>query len=51
VLNQNGISSKSMLTLQVIPSLYTHIEPIVNQVLWDDIKSENSMSELNITTE
>jgi hypothetical protein len=51
VLNQNGISAKSMLTLQVIPSLYTHIEPTVNQVLWDDIESENSMSELNITTE
>ena len=51
VINQNGISAKSILTLQIIPSLYTHIEPTVNRILWEDIKSENSMSELNITKE
>ncbi|SFZ97751.1 hypothetical protein MNB_SV-5-819 [hydrothermal vent metagenome] len=51
VLNKNGVSTRSILTLQVIPSLYTHIEPNVNQELWEEIKSENRMSELNITNE
>jgi hypothetical protein len=51
VVNQNGISARSILTLHIIPSLYTHIEPTVNQILWEEIKSENGMSELNITKE
>jgi len=51
VLNRNGMSVKSLLTLKVIPSLYTHIEPEVNQILWEALKSENALMELNITRE
>ena len=36
--NRDGKSCKSLLTIQVIPSLYTHVTPEVNATIWDSIR-------------
>ncbi len=51
VLNQHGVRAQSLLTLHVIPSMYTHVDRNVDQTLWEEIKSRNAVTDLNITKE
>ena len=47
--NQNDVTCKSMLTIDVIPSLYTHVDTHINQNVWQMIQEESCFSELNVT--
>ncbi len=49
VLNKNNIPVKSLLTLKIVPSMYTHSEVKVNNKLWKDISADNTVTDLNIT--
>ena len=53
VVNRDGKSCKSLLSIEVIPSLYETRSPAVDEVLWRKIKEENvnCVNELNISRE
>ncbi len=50
VTNKNGISKKSLLTIKVIPSLYSTQEIEINSMIYDKIKT-NDINELKIRQE
>jgi hypothetical protein len=48
VVNQNGIECRSLLSLQIIPDMYMHVDSEVNRDIWATIK-EDCLDDLNIS--
>jgi hypothetical protein len=50
VVNQNNVECRSLLSLQLIPDMYTHVDIKVNENIWNTIK-EDCFMDLNISKE
>ena len=48
VANQNNIECRSLLSLQLIPNMYMHVDTRVNEDIWNTIK-EDCIMDLNIS--
>jgi len=48
VVNQNNIECRSLLSLQLIPDMYMHVDAKVNTDIWNTIK-EDCIMDFNIS--